>query len=489
MINKHKKLENIILDDNGKDDRLRLLEKGMTKYGCSSFPYSHISYSSCTASTISLEAYIHLQEYYNRMNLYEEKVYIEAFQNIRDDIRNIIGLDDDVDICLGSSGTDLELIPYLFLPENSKVLNFIIAPNEVGSGTSLAATGKVFSNVHKKYKYQKGDILDGFDKFEINLINLEIRDKNSDPLSDSVILDNISAILKKEEYKNYYKIIHSVYHTKTGLIKPDPLTLVDTIQDDKLIFIVDACQFRLSMETINVLLKKGCIVFITGSKFFAGPTFSAAALIPPILRDKAAFNKKIPKGFNFLFGKELFPLRWSSIDKFNYGNNLGLLLRWRASIFEMQLFNSVARKRVINTMKIFYKCIETIKEEYGDIVIYNDIRETSKDYDKLMANSIISFGFIDTDVDYNVALDIYKQLMKINKLEKNFSYPIHLGQPVKIRKKADKWLGTLRIALSSKFFVNYSGKIESIQYNTIYEELKYIFDYILCIKEKNVNKK
>jgi len=477
-----KKLEELILDDNGKDDRLKILENGMTKYGCKPYPYPHLSYSSCTASTISLEAFTHLKEYLKNKNLNNKEIYLNEYQNIRDDIRKIIGLKDDVDICLGSSGTDLEMIPYMFIPFGSKVKNIIIAPNEVGSGTLLAADGRVFSNMDNKYHYKKGDKLKDFEKFDIEIINIPIRNDNVEVIDDEKILSQISKSLQDNES---YKIIHLVYHSKTGLIKPSPKKLLDLIKpDEKNIIVIDACQFRISREEINNFLDKGCIVFITGSKFFAAPTFSAAALIPSNLRDIAAFRKDTIKGLNVLFSREFFPNRWKSMDDFIYGNNIGLLLRFRAFIFEMQLFNSLAKERIISTIHIFNEVIKDIIKEYKDFEIYSDILDTD-DYNKLMSNTILTIGFKDKNIDVDYAKKIYQALISNNWLNNKFTLPIHLGQPVKIKKYNDKYLGTLRIALSSKFFVNYSGKIKNVQKDVMYKEIDYIFKAIIYLLKKD----
>jgi len=473
-------LKNLILNDNGKDDRLKILENGMTKYGCKPYPYSHLSYSSCTASTISLEAFIYLKEYLKNMNLNDKGVYLEEFQNIRDDIRKIIGLKDDVDICLGSSGTDLEMLPYLFIPFNAKVNNIIIGPNEVGSGTLLAADGRVFSDMNEKFAYKKGDKLEDFDKFDINLINIPIRDEEGNVFDDEYFLDKINKILKNN--KGSYNIIHLVYHSKTGLIKPSPKKIFEIVSpNERNIIVIDACQFRLSNEEINNLLDKGCIVFVTGSKFFAGPTFSAAAFIPSSLRDKVAFREDMIKGLNVLFSRELFPKRWKSVDNFEYGDNIGLLLRFRAFIYEMQLFNSLAKERIISTIHIFNDVVKELINEYKEYEIYSDILNTDN-YNYLMSNTILTIGFKDKDIDIEDAKKIYQILISDKWLNKDFNIPIHLGQPVKIKKYNNKYLGTLRIALSSKFFVNYSGKIKNVQKEMIYKELKYIFDSILYIK-------
>ena len=44
--------------------------------------------------------------------------------------------------------------------------------------------------------------------------------------------------------------------------------------------VVDACQMRLTRARLKNLLARNCIVLITGSKFFTGPAFSGALLVP-----------------------------------------------------------------------------------------------------------------------------------------------------------------------------------------------------------------
>ncbi|MGM0520212.1 MAG: phosphoadenylyl-sulfate reductase [Campylobacterota bacterium] len=470
------KLDKILLD--GQDDRLKVLENGMTKYGCRTKPYPHLSYSSCTASTISNEAYTHVKNYF-QSKFDADDISLDDYQAIRDNLRSVFDLKDSVDICLSSSGTDLEMLPYLFIPKHSKVYNVIVGAEEVGSGTLLAAEGRLFSEMcSDKHNLHKGDQLAGFEKYNIEIVKLPIREDCGAIIEDENILDSISSLLKQDKGESYY-ILHSVFHSKTGLIKPSPEKLLELAGNYKnVIVVIDACQLRVSRETINRLLEKDTIVFITGSKFFGAPTFSAAALISEGLRDFAAQKPFVPKGLNYLFGKELFPKRWNSVKKFSYENNLGLLLRWRAAIFEMQQFNSVSKERIIKTIKIFNDCIRGLNEKYQNIIIYSDINNIPTEYDLLMSKSILTIGFKDKSIDFDFSKKIYQELIGDSWLNKKFPYPVHLGQPVKIKKYNGKWLGTLRIALGSRFFVKYSGKVESEQQETMYTELEYIFKAI-----------
>src|ERR1700693_3681696 len=44
--------------------------------------------------------------------------------------------------------------------------------------------------------------------------------------------------------------------------------------------VVDACQMRLGRPRLRKYLDRGYIVIVTGSKFFTGPPFSGALLVP-----------------------------------------------------------------------------------------------------------------------------------------------------------------------------------------------------------------
>src|ERR1039458_6586198 len=68
-------------------------------------------------------------------------------------------------------------------------------------------------------------------------------------------------------------IVYLTHGTKTGLIAPvSPPPGADVI--------VDACQGRISPETVAAYLRQGWPVVVTGSKFFGGPAFSGAVLFP-----------------------------------------------------------------------------------------------------------------------------------------------------------------------------------------------------------------
>ena len=129
------------------DDRNFLLENGYSKYGCSPEPVNeYLGYSSATASNISWEQaeylYTHIKGY-----SFNENEYSSNWQALRDLIRATLGLDDCVDIVFGASGTDLEYISTLFGVASCKpTVSYSTLPDETGSGSFNAVSGKHFSN-------------------------------------------------------------------------------------------------------------------------------------------------------------------------------------------------------------------------------------------------------------------------------------------------------------------------------------------------------
>ena len=80
-------------------------------------------------------------------------------------------------------------------------------------------------------------------------------------------------------------IIHIVCGTKTGLVYPS-MPCIETLimkYPERIIVVVDACQLRCKLNYIQKYINLGFIVLITGSKFYTGPPFSGAVLLPKIL--------------------------------------------------------------------------------------------------------------------------------------------------------------------------------------------------------------
>jgi hypothetical protein len=99
---------------------------------------------------------------------------------------------------------------------------------------------------------------------------------------------------------------------------------------------------RLSRERIRACLAAGWMVLLSGSKFFAGPPFAGALLVPADLIARAADLTPLPEGLADYFSRPEWPEPLQRLTAaLPTGANLGLVLRWQAALWQMQAFQAV----------------------------------------------------------------------------------------------------------------------------------------------------
>jgi hypothetical protein len=102
-------------------------------------------------------------------------------------------------------------------------------------------------------------------------------------------------------------IVYVTHGSKTGLVAPLDVPAGAEV-------VVDACQGRIAPATVRRYLLRGWPVIVTGSKFFGGPAFAGAVLLPHGRR----------------WGESTPP-------------SLGVLLRWTAALQAMQSYAVIGR--------------------------------------------------------------------------------------------------------------------------------------------------
>ena len=73
---------------------------------------------------------------------------------------------------------------------------------------------------------------------------------------------------------------------------------------------IDACQGRFDTQWLYYQMGQNALVLITGSKFYRGPPFSGAVLVPSDIMSqlvKIQDSAKIPRGLNTFVGKAEIP--------------------------------------------------------------------------------------------------------------------------------------------------------------------------------------
>jgi hypothetical protein len=119
---------------------------------------------------------------------------------------------------------------------------------------------------------------------------------------------------------------------------------------------VDACQFRLSPESVRAYLEQGFMVAITGSKFLTGPTFSGALFVPASVAHRLR-SRLLPKGLGAYSTRADLPLGWVAGASLPETANFGLLLRWQAALAELAAFRSLPQPEVEGFMRTFARIV------------------------------------------------------------------------------------------------------------------------------------
>jgi hypothetical protein len=106
--------------------------------------------------------------------------------------------------------------------------------------------------------------------------------------------------------------------------------------------VVDACQMRLSRRRLRSYLERGYMVLITGSKFFGGPAFSGALLVPEELACSLDRAGEIAPGLFDYASRSDWPMRWTALrSRFESRPNFGQWLRWEAALEEIGSYYAV----------------------------------------------------------------------------------------------------------------------------------------------------
>ncbi|TVR41925.1 MAG: hypothetical protein EA392_00905 [Cryomorphaceae bacterium] len=459
----------------GGDSRITLKdESGLNTYGHAPFPKFAVSYSSCTSNTISVSAYSYVESYLNvLLHQYPEglgtDVFVGEFEKIRNKIASYYELSPGVDMVFGSSGTDIELIQLaLSLSYQQAVHNIVLAANEVGSGIEHAARGRYFSDrTPKGIQCKLGGNIAGFPDHLISYANIDIRRKDGSVRDSRALYEAYLSEIEKAIAQGKRVIVHAIHRSKTGLILPGFEEIEKFINGfgHQIDVVVDCCQGRVSIRRVNEYLRLGASVLLTGSKFYSGPPFSGLLLLPPG-RYSEPLNVELYPGLKDFFSSPEYPLRWQSenMSEAPDDNNLGLLLRWKAAVYEMNKVFLVPNKRIEFVINAFNRAAREMIEGSKFLTEITASSQTKEDTDPgntespFELNSIITFAIQQADgsaLHLEDAKTIHESLYsdlrdQLGLNDKIASVIIQLGQPVKVLKNADNaWSATLRLALSS----------------------------------------
>ena len=335
----------------GGDQRLALDPKDcVNAYGCAPSPAPDVwNFASSTASSISQAAYDRAalaREELVHKSLFDEVeiAFDRRCEDMRDELRGYLQLPPRVDVVFSPSGTDSQLHA-LFLARavlGAPPMTIVVGADQTGSGTAHTARGHHFSVMTASgVAVRKDAAIAGLAG---DSIAVPLRDAASGIAmradTDAAVMSAIETSLAQGRRV----LLHIMDSSKLGWRAPSAACLDEIARrwPRKVQVVVDACQARLGRRRLRSYLDRGYMVLITGSKFFGGPAFSGALLVPKGLsRALDRIDGGAPGIFDYV-GRCDWPMTWTALrSRFERRPNFGHWLRWEAALAEIGSYYAV----------------------------------------------------------------------------------------------------------------------------------------------------
>ncbi len=338
----------------GGDSRLTVsAATGLNEYGCQPTPCTdRLSFSSSTATSISERAYERAQAaredlMRSAIDIGIEAAFDERVEEMRNELRTHFGLPPALaDVVFSPSGTDSQL-QALFLARKllgPELVTVVVAADQTGSGTVNTARGCHFSAATANGgQVRKGEPIAGLAQ-AVTSVALPLFDEAGEArchaASDLKVFEAVECAVNAGSKV----LLQAMDSSKFGWRAPSDACLdaITARWPRDVQIVVDACQMRLGRARLRRYLDRGFMVIITGSKFFTGPPFSGAVLVPGSFARRLDEASAVPSGFLEYSSCSDWPQNWSSLRScFPVRTNFGQWLRWEAAIEEIGAYYRV----------------------------------------------------------------------------------------------------------------------------------------------------
>ena len=374
---------------------------GRNRYECLPRPSQAVPFGSCTSSSVSQRGFAAAQVAQRlicsaRDSRAAANEYAVA---IRQRLRELLTLTDGVDVALAPSGTDAELLALALAAGRGErpVVNIVVGPSEVGSGTPLAAACRHYDCLTPGGRQVvAGDPVDSTLANLTDVRTVDLRSAGGQMMSETEIDAAVIELVIEACEADEVILLHIVAHSKTGVHAPS-LACAERLRkiSEDVVVVVDAAQGRFSRRGLRDVLQKGYLVMFTGSKFYGGPPFSGALLVPPEFHPARRQVNRLPEGFADYFSATEMPDCWTDIRRSLPAEpNIGAILRWSAALAEMDAYYSVTNDARLRVLRFFEAEVPRILAESNAIrllpifpPVYDDTAE------RLLESKTTVFGF------------------------------------------------------------------------------------------------
>ena len=461
----------------GGDLRLNIDEfELLNKYGCRPFPRPEaFTFASSTATSVSNFAFDRTDKarailIQNSLKKTFKDTSIEFSELLKNNLRKTFEINDDCQIIFSPSGTDsaLQIAAMTQIISDKEITHVLVASDESGSGVPAALKGCHFeNNTALNYPIKKGDKIEGFR--DIELIEISLRDEKGD-LRSSVQIDNeVFNTIAKTNKSGKHIVLHAMDQSKLGYQSPSEAMIqkLDTLDNLSIQIIIDASQLRLDAKDIQNYVNKGYIVTITGSKYFTGPPYSGALIVPKgVSTSINALKNTLPEGLTKYYNNSDWPASWFCSKNLPDGFNFGSYMRWKAAIVEMDryyrtpiLYRNLAIEMFCNFVEDSIKDSSFLEPLFGDEAKINS--SNSEEFGLRNIRTIFPFFILKNKEVLTVAQvkklygllnsDISDQFegssLEIFRLA---AQKCHIGQAVNVKYTNDIQSAILRISLGAR---------------------------------------
>jgi len=326
---------------------------GLNAYGCHALPSDGATgFSSSTATPISQRAFERTgraREALLQSAITDglEQAFDARMEAMREELKAHLGLPQSgVEVVFSASGTDAQL-QALFLTRallGSALTTIVVAADQTGSGTALTCRGLHFGHdTSNGTKVRKGEPI-CLQAGAVSSISLPLRNKNGDVRPRAECDKLVTDAAERTIAAGSNILLQVMDSSKLGRRAPGDQCVLDIVArwPGRVQVVVDACQMRSSRKRIAAYLKRGYLVLLTGSKYFAGPPFSGAILIPTAISDAIdAIGPVVPQLAEYCTRND-WPKRWPALRaQFSNRPNFGQWLRWEAALEEIRAYYAV----------------------------------------------------------------------------------------------------------------------------------------------------
>ncbi len=299
----YQRLETLLTD--GGDARLALCRpEGCNAYGATPYPRPDLlDFASSTGSSISERGYAQATRARAALLVRSalvgpEQALQDSIEEMRGQIRRLLDIP-GAEILFSPSGTDAQL-QALFLVRGmlgTPLVTVIVGADQTGSGTVQTARGRHFSNsTARGTAVTKGDDIAGLAE-EANSVAIAFCDLQGRQRSAEELDRATTAAVAQAVAAGARVLLQTMDASKLGWSGPSDSCLneITARWPQQVRVVVDACQMRLGPARLAHYLARGFLVLMTGSKFFGGPSFSGAVLVPQARASKWTASPPRPR--------------------------------------------------------------------------------------------------------------------------------------------------------------------------------------------------